>query len=164
MILPRPIVQDLTEIQPVTIEHQGTERRQNGGPGGGSISGASVMVMDDPPPQDKGSMVRLAAKVTIDEELLDLLLGLVLADLDGDMAEQRGVELQRRRRGAWIKTTRVSRSMERKGRRNTVHEVRVTTKTSRRTDAKSGRTVRFMGRRSSWSLNLGMEGRRQQKF
>ncbi|KAL1359340.1 hypothetical protein AAHE18_04G101200 [Arachis hypogaea] len=93
------------------------------------------MVMDDPPPQDKGSMVSLAAEVSI-EELLDLLLGLVLADLDGDMVEQRDVELQRRRRGVWIKTTRVSRSMERRGQRNTVHEVRVTTKTSRRTNVR----------------------------
>ncbi|QHN99736.1 uncharacterized protein DS421_13g400380 [Arachis hypogaea] len=101
------------------------------------------MVMDDPPPQDKGSMVSLAAEVTI-EELLDLLLSLVLADLDGNMAEQRGVELQRRR-GAWIKTTRVSRSMERRGRQNMVHEVRVTTKTSRRTNAKSERCVSWEG-------------------
>ncbi|RYR23425.1 hypothetical protein Ahy_B03g068650 isoform H [Arachis hypogaea] len=90
--------QDLTEIKPVTVEQRGTERRRNGAPGGGSVSGAGDVVMDDPPPRDEGPVASLTAEVTI-EELLDLLLGLVLADLDGGVAEQRGVELRRRRRG-----------------------------------------------------------------
>ena len=96
-LLPRPIVQNFSEIEPVTVEQRGTERRGKRAPGGSVACAAGDVVMDEPPPRDEGPVARLAAEVAV-EELLDLLLRLLLADFDGGVTEKRRVERRRRRR------------------------------------------------------------------
>lgn len=87
--LPRPVVEDSPEIKPVSVEQRRAKRRREALVGGG-------VVVDEPPPRDECPVAGLAGEVAV-EELLDLVAGLLLADLDGGVLEERGVERRRRR-------------------------------------------------------------------
>lgn len=85
-------MEDLPEVEPVAIEERRAERRREVGHG---AFGAAAVMVDEAAPGDEGAVARLAAEVAV-EEALNLLLELLLADFDGGVVEERGVELRRR--------------------------------------------------------------------
>ena len=86
-------MEDLPEVEPGAVEERRPDSRREFG---GGDSGAAAVVVDEAAPGDEGAVARVAAEVAI-KEALDLLLELLLANFDGCVVEERGVELRRRR-------------------------------------------------------------------
>lgn len=85
-------MQNLPEVEPVPVEKGRPERRRDVGRGGS----AAAVVVNEPAPGDECAMARVAAEVSV-KEVLNLLLELFLTDFNGGVAEERVVELRRRR-------------------------------------------------------------------